>query len=107
MLSASIALLRVAEVVYARSWDLRAVIDLAIVAGISLALASIACSASYQRRYMAWARILVPVRNSIVAAQVAAVAAHGQLEMLMLLPIMLFGPFFFLGLRYRAALWCS
>jgi diguanylate cyclase (GGDEF)-like protein len=107
MLSALIVLLRVAEVVYARSWDLRALIDLAIVGGISIALALIACSALYQRRYMAWARILVPVRNSIVAAQVAAVAAHGQLEMLMVLPIMLFGPFFFLGLRYRAALLCS
>ena len=107
MLSALIVLLRVGEVVYARSWDLRALIDLAIVGGISIALALIACSALYQRRYMAWARILVPVRNSIVAAQVAAVAAHGQIEMLMVLPIMLFGPFFFLGLRYRAALLCG
>jgi diguanylate cyclase (GGDEF)-like protein len=107
MLSSLIVLLRVAEVVYARSWDLRVLLDLAIVGGISIALALLAWSAWYQRRYMAWARILVPVRNSIVAAQVAAVAAHGQPEMLMVLPIMLFGPFFFLGLRYRAALSCS
>jgi diguanylate cyclase (GGDEF)-like protein len=107
MLSALVVLLRTAETVYAGSWDLRSLTDLAIVGGISIALACIAWSALYQRRYMAWARILVPTRNSIVAAQVAAVAAHGQLEMLMVLPIMLFGPFFFLGLRYRAALVCS
>jgi diguanylate cyclase (GGDEF)-like protein len=107
MLSALVVLLRTAETVYAGSSDLRSLTDLAIVGGISIALACIAWSAQYQRRYMAWARILVPARNSIVAAQVAAVAAHGQLEMLMVLPIMLFGPFFFLGLRYRAALVCS
>ena len=107
MLSALIALLRAAEKVYAGTWDLRSLTDLGIVTGISVALAGFAWSAQYQRVYMSWARILVPARNSIVAAQVAAAAAHGQLEMLMVLPIMLFGPFFFLGLRYRAALCCS
>ncbi len=108
MLSALVALLRAAETMYAGgSPDPRSLTDLAIVGGISIALACIAWSTLYQLVYMSWARILVPARNSIVAAQVAAVAAHGQLEMLMVLPIMLFGPFFFLGLRYRAALVCS
>jgi hypothetical protein len=60
MLSALIVLLRVAEVVYARSWDLRALIGLAIVGGISIALALIAWSALYQRRYMAWAEFSYP-----------------------------------------------
>jgi len=107
MLSALVALLRAAEKVYAGTWDLSSLTDLGIVTGISIVLAGFAWSAQYQRVYMSWARILVPARNSIVAAQVAAAAAHGQLEMLMVLPIMLFGPFFFLGLRYRAALCCS
>jgi len=107
ILSALIALLRAAERVYAGSWDLPALTGLGIVTGISVALAGLAWSARYDQVYLSWARILVPARNSIVAAQVAAVAAHGQLEMLMVLPIMLFGPFFFLGLRYRAALCCS
>jgi diguanylate cyclase (GGDEF)-like protein len=107
MLSALIALLRAAEKVYAGTWDPRSLTDLGFVTGISVALAGLAWGAQYQRVYMSWARILVPARNSVVAAQVAAAAAHGQLEMLMVLPIMLFGPFFFLGLRYRAALCCS
>lgn len=107
MLSALIVLLRGGELLLAGSWDLWTLIDLTIVGGISVALAFIACSAWYQSSYMPWARILVPVRNSIVAAQVAVVAAHGQMDMLMVLPLMLFGPFFFLGLRYRAALLCS
>jgi len=106
-LSALIALLRAADTLYAGNWDLRSLTGLGIVTGISLTLAGFAWSAVYQRWYMSWARILVPTRNSIVAAQIATVAAHGQLEMLMVLPIMLFGPFFFLGLRYRAALFCS
>jgi diguanylate cyclase (GGDEF)-like protein len=107
VLSALVALLRGVEKVYTGTWDLLSLTDLAIVTAISIALAWLAWSTLYQRLYLSCARILIPARNSIVAAQVAAVAAHGQLEMLMVLPIMLFGPFFFLGLRYRAALFCS
>jgi diguanylate cyclase (GGDEF)-like protein len=107
VLSAVLALLRGAEKVYEGAWNLILLIDLGIVIGGSIALASIAWSTQYQRLYMTWARVLVPTRNGVIAAQVAAAAAHGQLEMLMVLPIMLFGPFFFLGLRYRAALFCS
>jgi diguanylate cyclase (GGDEF)-like protein len=107
VLSALVVLLRGAELLHAGSRELSTLLDLAIVGAISVTLAFIACSAWYQSRYMAWARILVPVRNSIVAAQVAVLAVHGQMDMLMVLPLMLFGPFFFLGLRYRAALLCS
>jgi len=107
MLSALVSLLRAAEKLYAGTGDLWSLTDLGFVTVISVALAGLAWGAQYQRLYMPWARILVPVRNSVVAAQVAAAAAHGQLEMLMVLPIMLFGPFFFLGLRYRAAVCCS
>ena len=106
VLSALLALLRGAERMYEGAWNLVLLIDVAIVIGGSVILASIAWSTRYQRLYTPWARIFVPTRNVIVAAQVAAAAAHGQLEMLMVLPIMLFGPFFFLGLRYRAALFC-
>ncbi|MBS0416560.1 MAG: GGDEF domain-containing protein [Proteobacteria bacterium] len=107
MLSALIAFLRAAEKVFAGTGDLWSLTDLGFVTVISIALAGLAWGPQYQRVYMSWARILVPARNSVVAFQVAAAAAHGQLEMLMVLPIMLFGPFFFLGLRYRAALVCS
>jgi diguanylate cyclase (GGDEF)-like protein len=107
VLSAVLALLRGAEKVHEGAWDIVSLIDLAIVIAGSIALASIAWSSHYQRLYMTWARILIPTRNVLIAAQVASVAARGQLEMLMVLPIMLFGPFFFLGLRYRAGLFCS
>jgi diguanylate cyclase (GGDEF)-like protein len=107
VLSALIVLLRGVELLHAGSRELWTLLDLAIVGVISVALAFISCSPWYRGRYMAWARILVPARNSIVAAQVAVLAVHGQMDMLMVLPLMLFGPFFFLGLRYRAALLCS
>jgi diguanylate cyclase (GGDEF)-like protein len=107
VLAAVLALLRGAEKVYGGAWNLVLLVDLGIVIGGSIALAALAWSTHYQRLYMAWARIFVPARNVVVAAQIAAVAAHGQLEMLMVLPIILFGPFFFLGLRFRAALFCG
>jgi diguanylate cyclase (GGDEF)-like protein len=107
VLSAMLALVRGTEKVYEGSWNLPALIALAFVIGSSVALALIAWGAQYERLYMKWARILVPARNVIVAIQIAAAAAQGQSEMLMILPIMLFAPFFFLGLRYRAALLCG
>ncbi|HVS77700.1 MAG TPA: diguanylate cyclase [Steroidobacteraceae bacterium] len=69
----------------------------------SLALAWLAWSRGYERHYLPWAQVLVPVRSSIVAAQLMHVAAQGQLDVLMLLPLLLIGPFFFLGLRFRTA----
>jgi diguanylate cyclase (GGDEF)-like protein len=107
VLSGLLALLRGTEKVYEGTWSLLSLTSLALVIGSSVALASIAWGAQYQRLYMRWARILVPTRNVVIAAQIADVAAYGQLDMLMVLPIILFAPFFFLGLRYRAALICG
>jgi diguanylate cyclase (GGDEF)-like protein len=70
----------------------------------SLALAWLAWSRGYERHYLPWAHVLIPVRNSLVAGQLVRVAAHGQLDVLMLLPLILLGPFYFMGLRYRTAL---
>ncbi|MDE2263623.1 MAG: GGDEF domain-containing protein [Gammaproteobacteria bacterium] len=74
------------------------------VAGTSLILLWLAWSRGYERRYLPWAHVLIPVRNSIVAAQLVRVAAHGQLDVLTLLPLILLGPFYFMGLQYRTAL---
>ena len=71
----------------------------------SFILVWLAWSRRYERHYLPWAYLLIPVRNSIVAAQLVRVAAHGQLDVLMLLPLILLGPFYFMGLRYRAALY--
>lgn len=80
------------------------VIDFGLVISSSILLVSIAWSPAFEHRFLPWARIVVPVRNSIVAVHIAAAAAHGHLEMLMVLPALLIGPFFLLGLRFRTAL---
>jgi diguanylate cyclase (GGDEF)-like protein len=70
----------------------------------SLVLAWLAWSRGYERRYLPWARILIPARNCIIAVQLVRVLAHGQLDVVMLLPLLLIGPFYFMGLQYRTAL---
>ena len=76
-----------------------------LVAGIpSFILFWLAWSRRYERFYLPWAYPLITVRNSIVAAQLVRVAAHGQLDVVMLLPLILLGPFYFMGLQYRPAL---
>jgi diguanylate cyclase (GGDEF)-like protein len=86
------------------SWDQAYPIPVTLVLTASIALAAIAWSRSFDRFYLPVAQILIPIRNSIAAAIVAGAAAHGQLELLMVLPLMVLGPFFFLGLSFRAAL---
>ena len=68
----------------------------------SVVLATIACTRLFGRFYLPMARIIVPIRNALAAAFM--VAAHGQFETLMVLPLMVVGPFFFLGLPFRVAL---
>ncbi len=70
----------------------------------SLALAWLSWSRWYERLYLPWAAVLVPLRNCLVAAQVIHLAAQGQSDILMVLPMLLIGPFYFLGLLYRTAL---
>ncbi len=94
------------EQLYERAADLSTLIGLALVIGSSIALAGIAWSPSFERLYPYWGRLLVPLRNSLIAVEVAAAATHGQPEMLMALPITLIGAFFFLGLPFRVSLFC-
>lgn len=107
VLSALLALMRAGETLYAGTWNFISLTALSFIVVTSLALAWISWSAHYLRLYTPWAQILVPTRSTVAAAQVAFVAAQGHLEMLMVLPIMLFAPFFFLGLRYRPAILAS
>ncbi|HJR71355.1 MAG TPA: GGDEF domain-containing protein [Gammaproteobacteria bacterium] len=69
----------------------------------SVALLVLSFGPWFQRLYMPFAQVLVPLRNSLVAVVVAGVAARGQLEALMLLPLFVIGPFLVFGLRFRAA----
>jgi diguanylate cyclase (GGDEF)-like protein len=70
----------------------------------SAVLTWLAWSQSFERLYPPCAQIVVPLRNAILAVQIGGIAARGQLDILMVTPLMLIGPFFFLGLRFRTAL---
>ena len=104
VLATVLAIGRAIEQLYRNTWDVAALIVLTLVVASSIALAVVAWSPAFERIYPIWARILVPLRNSLMAAQIAAAAASGQTEMLMALPTMLIGALFFLGLPWRAAL---
>lgn len=82
-------------------------IALAFVILASVLLAVLAWSPAFDRLFLPFARVIVPIRNVLVAGSIAVAAADGQREMLMFLPVLLFGPFFFLGLSYRTALFTS
>jgi diguanylate cyclase (GGDEF)-like protein len=85
-------------------WTERELVQFMLVVASSLVLAALAWGPWFQRLYLPLAQILVPLRNSLVALTVAGVAARGQLEALMLLPLLVIGPFLVFGLRFRAAL---
>jgi diguanylate cyclase (GGDEF)-like protein len=104
--AAVLTILRGAEQFLAGGWSRIFVVDIMAVALISLILAWMAWSFRFERSYPLWAPVLLPLRNAIVAAQISWAAAHGHVEMLMVLPIMVIGPLFFLGLRFRAAIAC-
>jgi len=74
-----------------------------VVMTASVLLAAIAWSPWFQRLYLPCAQVLIPVRGSLIALMVASVAARGQLETLMLLPLLVVGPFLVFGLRFRTA----
>ena len=104
LLAAVLAVLRGAEQAIQSPWSAFLEVDLGLVIAGSIALALLAWSKAFDRLYLPWARLIVPIRNTIAAFQIAQAAAHGQSEMLMILPLMLIGPFFFQGLRFRMAL---
>jgi diguanylate cyclase (GGDEF)-like protein len=70
----------------------------------SVALAALAWGPWFERLYLPAAQMLIPLRGALVALTVAGVAASGQTEALMLLPVIVIGPFLVFGLRFRAAL---
>lgn len=80
-------------------------ISLVVVLAASLLLMAVAFSPAFERLFLPVARIFVPARNMVIASCIAASAAYGQFEMFALLPVAVIGPFFFLGLDYRTALY--
>ena len=85
-------------------WEQPQPVIVALVLIASLALAAVAWSSAFERFYLPLAQVVVPLRNSLAAICIARVAGAGQPEALMLLPLMVIGPFYFMGLRFRMAL---
>jgi diguanylate cyclase (GGDEF)-like protein len=102
-----LAAFRGAEQIVSGNWGIISSIGLPLVLLSSLALTAIASSAAFERMYLPWAHFVVPLRNMIVAAHIAAAASYGQLEMLMIMPLALIGPFFFMGFNFRMGLLCG
>ena len=92
------------EQILAAVWSPVQLGQFAVVLASSALLTAMAWGPWFTRLYLPFAQVLVPLRNALVAATVAGVAAGGQVEALMLLPLLVIGPFFVLGLRFRAAL---
>jgi diguanylate cyclase (GGDEF)-like protein len=91
------------EQILLASWTPLQLGQFAVVLVASIVLAAVACSPWFHRLYLPFAEVLIPLRNSLIALTVAGVAARGQLEALMLLPILMIGPFLVFGLRFRTA----
>lgn len=77
-----------------------------VVLSASALLAWFAWRPSYLRRYLPFANFAVPTRNVFASIAIAAMAAQGQVELLIVMPAMVLSPFFFLGLHFRPALIC-
>jgi diguanylate cyclase (GGDEF)-like protein len=92
------------EQLLAGGWTPVQTLLFAVVFLSSILLAAVACGPWFVRLYLPFAHALVPLRNALVAVVVAGVAANGQPEALMFVPLLVLGPFFVLGLRFRAAL---
>jgi diguanylate cyclase (GGDEF)-like protein len=102
-LSVLLAAFRVMELAFGGDWRQAQLFGVTLVLTASIALAAIAWSTAFERIYLPVATIIVPIRNALAGALIGATAAYGQPELLMLLPLMVLGPFFFLGLSFRTA----
>jgi diguanylate cyclase (GGDEF)-like protein len=78
---------------------------MSFVLAMSASLAGVAFSSAFERFYLRVALFVVPLRNLIAAVGIVQTAAQGQLEALMVVPLLVLGPFYFTGLRFRAASW--
>ncbi len=96
--------MRGAEQIMGHVWSVPEIAQFTVALVVSLVLTVVAFSPWFERAYLPLAQVLVPIRNPLVAVTVASTSAAGQLEALMLLPLLVIGPFFVHGLRFRAAL---
>ena len=89
------------------NWSRMIWLGISLVVATSVLLTLLAWSPRFERLYPKWAQYVVPIRNALIAIQIAAAAARGQVEMLIAMPITFIGPFFFLGLPLSTSLVCA
>ncbi len=103
-LAVLLGVLRGLELLFGGVWHQAHLVGVTAVLVASIALAVIAWSPAFERSYLPVATIVVPMRNALAGALIGAAASSGQPELLMLLPFMVLGPFFFLGVSFRTAI---
>jgi diguanylate cyclase (GGDEF)-like protein len=103
LVALALAAARGAEQILIGSWTQLQFGQFGVVMTVSIALAALAWSPWFERLYLPCAQVLIPLRGSLIALTTAGVAARGQVEALMLLPVLVIGPFLVFGLRFRAA----
>jgi diguanylate cyclase (GGDEF)-like protein len=104
LLTVLITLLRGIEQAIWGTWNPELGVHIAVILAISVTLAAISWSPLFARLYLPVANIAIPIRNTLAAIPIAGAAAHGHVETLMTLPLLVLGPFFFAGLSFRTAL---
>ncbi len=70
---------------------------MSIVLAMSVLIAALAFSRAFERFYLAVALFVVPLRNVIAAVGIMQTAAHGELEALMIVPLLALGRSFSAG----------
>jgi diguanylate cyclase (GGDEF)-like protein len=98
------AVLRGAEQTVIGFWHPAQPVALTFVVVTSLVLALIVWTRAFERIYLRLANLVVPIRSAVAAAFLVGIAARGEPDALMFLPLILIGPFFFLGLDWRVGL---
>jgi len=101
------AIARAGEQIAAGAVGVPLLAQFALILAGSAALVALAWSPQFENRYLPVAEVIVPLRNAIVAAHLAIAAARGEPDLLMILPLMLIGPFIFMGLRFRVGVFCG
>lgn len=103
-LAALLLVLRGVEQTKMGLWNVTAVSIYSLIISSSIGLWWISYRPAFERLYLPWAQIIVPLRNAVVSFRITEFAAQGQPDLLMVLPFILIMPFFFLGMRFRSAL---
>src|SRR5262249_27109763 len=91
LITVLVSVLRGVEQTLWGSWNPALGAYIGVVLALTLVLAALAWSPLYTRFYLPVAQIAVPIRNTIAAIPIAGAAAHGHVETLMALPLLVLG----------------